>query len=351
MPDASFWSQQRVLLTGHTGFKGAWLSLWLAQMGAQVFGLSLAAETDPSLFALIGLAPSAASTVADIRDPAAIAHAVEQAAPTVVIHMAAQTLVRRGYRAPIETFETNVMGTANLLEALRGRPGLRAVLVVTTDKVYRNFEDGRAFSEDDPLGAHDPYSASKAAAEIVVGSWAQSYFAPKGIPVVTARAGNVIGGGDWSEDRLVPDIWRAIREKAPLLLRYPRSTRPWQHVIEPLAGYLRYVEAIVATETLPTSLNFGPYPDDILTVAELAEAMLVAFGVAPNWQLDPASADREMQALVLDPALAGSAIGWRPRLSSRDTIAWTAEWYGRHAAGEQARVVCLEQISRYESIQ
>jgi CDP-glucose 4,6-dehydratase len=350
MSDTAFWSRQRILLTGHTGFKGAWLGVWLARKGAKVFGLSLAPDTDPALFGLLGPSAGAVSTIADIRDRSAVADVVRQAKPTVVIHMAAQALVRRGYRTPVETFETNVMGTANLLEALRGQPDLRAVLVVTTDKVYRNLEDGRAFRESDPLGAHDPYSASKAAAEITASSWAQSFFAETRIPVVTARAGNVIGGGDWSEDRLVPDIWRAVQRNERLVLRYPDSTRPWQHVLEPLAGYLRYVEAAATGVAVPKALNFGPYPGDVLTVAELAEAMLAAFHVATGWRQDTAPAAPEMQALALDPALAGETIDWRPRLSSRDAISWTAEWYGRLAKGESPASLCLEQISRYESL-
>jgi CDP-glucose 4,6-dehydratase len=262
--------------------------------------------------------------------------------------MAAQALVVRGYEQPVETFATNVMGTVNVLEALRDQPALKAVVVVTTDKVYRNLEDGRPFQEDDPLGAHDPYSASKAAAEIATSSWAQSFFA--NVPVVTARAGNVIGGGDWSAYRLVPDIWRAIHRREQLLLRYPRATRPWQHVIEPLAGYLRYAEAAAAGAAVPRALNFGPYPDDVLTVAELAEAMLAASGASSGWQQDQAPAAAEMHALSLDPARAGETIGWRPRLSSHEAITWTAEWYGRVASGAPAQELCLEQISRYEGL-
>jgi CDP-glucose 4,6-dehydratase len=346
----AFWSKQRVLLTGHTGFKGAWLGLWLSRLGAEVFGLSLAPDTDPNLFDLLGSSRLADSTIGDIRNSGVVKGAVARARPTVAIHMAAQALVVRGYDKPVETFETNVMGTVNLLEALRDQPALRAVVVVTTDKVYRNLEDGRAFREDDPLGAHDPYSASKAAAEIATSSWAQSFFADAGVPVVTARAGNVIGGGDWSAYRLVPDIWRAIHRKEQLLLRYPRATRPWQHVIEPVAGYLRYAEAAASGAAVPRALNFGPYPDDVLTVAELAEAMLAASGASQGWRQDEARVAPEMQALALDPSRASETIGWRPRLSSHDTIAWTAEWYGRVAGGEPAQELCLEQISRYEAL-
>jgi CDP-glucose 4,6-dehydratase len=350
MVDRAFWSGQRVLLTGHTGFKGGWLSVWLASMGAQVWGLSLRPDTTPNLFDLIPSAAFRESRYGDIRDQSVVASFVADAKPTIAIHMAAQALVRRSYGVPAETFATNVMGTVHVLEALRGQRALKAVVVVTTDKVYRNPEDGRAFREDDPLGAHDPYSASKAAAEIAVSSWAQSYFAPARIPVVAARAGNVIGGGDWSEDRLVPDIWRAAQRGETLLLRYPNATRPWQHAIEPLAGYLRYAEAAASGAAVPEALNFGPIPEDTLTVRALAEAMLKALGTSATWKRDPTPAAPEMQALALDPSLAGKSIGWRPRLSSAEAIAWTAEWYGRLAQGEPAHALCLEQISRYEKL-
>ena len=350
MADPAFWSQQRVLLTGHTGFKGAWLSVWLSRWGAQVFGYSLAPETEPALWNRFDAPLVKVSTIADVRDSEALRSAVDAADPTIVMHLAAQPLVRRSYRMPVDTFTTNVDGTINLLDCLRGRSSLRAVLVVTTDKVYRNLEDGRAFREDDPLGAHDPYSASKAAAEIAVASWAQSFFADAGIPVVTARAGNVIGGGDWSEDRIVPDIWRAVQANRQLVLRSPDATRPWQHVIEPLAGYLQYVEACVAG-SVPSALNFGPYPDDILTVGDLAASMLDAFGATESWKHDGTPTLREMKTLSLDPTLAGKAIGWRPLLSSRDAVAWTAEWYRRFKAGDDVVKLCLEQISRYEKLQ
>lgn len=345
-----FWSQQRVLLTGHTGFKGTWLSLWLERLGAITFGVALEPVTDPSVFKLTAPHSGLASRIGDIRDLFTVAKAVSEARPTIVIHMAAQALVRLSYRVPAQTFETNVMGTINLLEALRSQNELRAALVVTTDKVYQNLNDHRALREHDPLGAHDPYSASKAAAEIAVSSWSQSFFEDLGIPVVTARAGNVIGGGDWSEDRLVPDILRAILKHEQVMLRYPGATRPWQHVLDPLAGYLRYVEAVVTDASVPKALNFGPRPDDALTVAELAETMLTAAGAPSGWRQDPGPFPSEKHDLALDATLAGETIGWRPRMSSGDAVRWTAEWHSRLAGGESARSLCLEQISRYESL-
>lgn len=349
MASKAFWKGQRVLLTGHTGFKGAWLSLWLDKLGASVTGVALAPDTVPSLFRAIDPVASLTSHFADIRDRDALAAIVREARPTLVIHMAAQALVRRGYRTPVETFAVNVMGTAHLMDALRDTEGLKAILVVTTDKVYRNLEDGRAFREDDALGAHDPYSASKAATEIAVSSWAQSYFRDRGVPVATARAGNVIGGGDWSEDRLIPDTWRAITSGQKLVLRNPDSTRPWQHVLEPLAGYMRHVEALT-TDTAPEALNFGPYPSDVLKVADVAEALLAGMGHEAGWHRDSGANPPEMRTLSLDPGLAERAIGWRPRLTSRQAIAWTAEWYGRFDRGEAANDLCLEQISRYEDL-
>lgn len=349
-PNGEFWSQQRVLLTGHTGFKGTWLSLWLERLGATTFGLALDPVTNPSIFNLAAPHPGLVSRIGDIRDCSAVSEAVSKARPTIVIHMAAQALVRLGYRTPAQTFETNVMGTVNLLESLRSQNRLRAALVVTTDKVYQNLNDRRPLLEHDPLGAHDPYSASKAATEIAVTSWSQSFFAELSIPVVTARAGNVIGGGDWSEDRLVPDILRAVHKNEQVMLRYPGATRPWQHVLDPLAGYLRYIEAVAADISAPKALNFGPRPDDVLTVAELAEAMLAAAGAPGGWRQNPGPFPSEKQNLALDSRLAGEAIGWRPRVSSRDAVRWTAEWHSRLAGGETARSLCLEQISRYESL-
>lgn len=351
MAEHSFWSQQRVFVTGHTGFKGAWLCAWLLRMGARVSGYALAPETVPALYTLLGPGVVETSTLADIRDRSALGRSLKAADPTIVLHLAAQPLVLRSYRRPIETLEVNVLGTANLLEELRGSPSLKAVLVITTDKVYRNLEEPRAFQEDDPLGSHDPYSTSKAAAELVVHSWAQSFFALGGIPVVTARAGNVIGGGDWSEDRLVPDIWRAAQAKEQLVLRYPSATRPWQHVVEPLSGYLRYVEEISTADQFPAALNFGPYADDVLTVAQLTEELHAAWGVKTGWRYVKPSGGKEMRTLALDPRLAERTIGWKPCLNSSRAIAWTAEWYQRFAEGERALDICQEQIARYEEME
>ena len=346
----AFWRDRRVLLTGHTGFKGAWLALWLDRMGAKVFGLALPPDTEPALFSLLQPMHGVHSRLADIRDAEAVAAAVEEARPQIVIHMAAQSLVRRSYRCPAETFATNVIGTTHLLDCLRSVAGLEAVLVITTDKVYRNHGNGRAFTENDPLGGDDPYSASKSAAELVVAGMAASFFRPKGVPVATARAGNVIGGGDWSEDRLIPDLWRAVRADEPLRLRNPQSTRPWQHVLEPLSGYLLYAERMASGTDVPAALNFGPSPGDVLTVAEVAQTMLDAMQSSQCWIAAEGPQPQERHSLAIDPALARTAIGWQPRLPSSKALQWTAEWYRAVMAGAAPRAVALDQIERYEAL-
>ncbi len=348
LPEKAFWAEQRVFLTGHSGFKGAWLSLWLEQLGAEVSSFSLPPETQPNLFDLLEPFHGSVSEFGDIRDAAAVRRAVESFRPTVAIHMAAQPLVRRSYREPLETFSSNVMGTANVLDALRGSPGLKSVIVITTDKVYRNLESGKPFVEGDLLGGHDPYSASKAAAELVAASWAHSYFEAAGVAVATARAGNVIGGGDWSEDRLIPDLWRAAKAGKPVELRYPNATRPWQHVLEPLAGYLVFAEALSAGgKDLPSALNFGPSAADELTVSQVANIMAEALENPRGWVPSKDPVFTEMNALSLDATLATKALNWRPSLTAQQALAWTAEWCRRVNSGESPREVSLEQIRRY----
>lgn len=349
-PDPGFWAGRKVLLTGHTGFKGAWAALWLHRLGAEVHGLALAPDTAPSLWHEVGDGLLASEHRCDIADAAAVRTAVAAVQPELVIHLAAQALVRRGYAQPVETFATNTLGTAHLLDALRPIDGVKAVLIVTTDKVYANAGAARDFVEDDRLGGHDPYSASKAAAELVAQCFADAYLAPRGVAVATARAGNVVGGGDWSDDRLVPDLWRAAQGGVPLMLRFPQATRPWQHVVEPLAGYFRYVEVLAGGGEAPRTLNFGPLPGTPMTVAAVAEAIAAALGAGQGWKHDQGPHPAEMAALSLDPALAGRALGWRPRLDARETIAWTARWYDAHHKGAPARALCLEQIEQYEAM-
>jgi len=346
LPDPAFWSGKRALLTGHTGFKGSWAALWLAAMGAKVTGFALAPETEPALFNLARIDSDATSMIGDLRDTAAVSKSVAAADPQIVIHMAAQALVLRSIAEPAATFATNVQGTANLLDALRGRPALRAILVVTSDKVYANDELGRAFVETDRLGGKDAYSASKAAAEIVTRAYASSYFEPAGIAVATARGGNVIGGGDFAADRLVPDVVRAVKSGKQLALRHPEATRPWQHVLDCVGGYLVFAEALASGRAVSPALNFAP-DRSTMTVAELAEAIFKALGQKPDWSQQSEPDSIEMKALAIDASRARAELGWRSRLAEAAAIAWTADWYRAFAANENLRTVTLEQIAAY----
>ena len=346
-----FWNGRRVLLTGHSGFKGAWTATWLAEIGAHVTGLSLPPETEPSLHQLMGVDPRIDSIYGDIRDADLVARVCRQAQPQIVIHMAAQPLVRRSYREPVETFATNVMGTVNVLQSVRGLPGIEAVLVVTSDKTYENKDHGHRYTEEDALGGSDPYSASKAATEIVTASYERSYFAPLGVPVATARAGNVIGGGDWSQDRLIADIWRAARREEIVELRYPNSTRPWQYVLEPICGYLRYVEALVSDRdrALPRALNFGPVEHDSMSVAEVVD-MFCNSGNGRNWRQASGEHPPEKLFLAIDASKSRQTIGWSPRLSMKEAIRWTADWYRAFDDGRDMRAVTLSQIATYREL-
>jgi CDP-glucose 4,6-dehydratase len=344
-----FWRGKRVLLTGHTGFKGAWAALWLHHLGAEVTGLALAAEP-LSLYRLLRLDELIASHVVDLRDTNAVAAVVAEARPQLVLHMAAQPLVNRGLVAPVETFAVNTLGTVHLLDALRTVANLAAVLVVTTDKVYANDESGRACRESDRLGGHDPYSASKAACEIATAAMAACFMTSRGIPVATARGGNVIGGGDFAPDRLVPDIVRSARSGQNLILRNPQSIRPWQHVLDCLCGYLTYLAALAAGQTLPHSLNFGPSPDQTATVGALADAMLDALGFGSRWVHTPDPLSHEARTLVLDSQLARRTLGWRDRLADRQMIAATASWYRAWADHRDMRAFTLAQIADYETL-
>ncbi|WP_183094896.1 CDP-glucose 4,6-dehydratase [Nocardioides stalactiti] len=352
LPTRSFWEGRRVLLTGHTGFKGSWTALWLERLGADVAGYALAPDQSPALHDLLAPFDRASSTIADLADHERLRTVVTGFAPQVVLHLAAQPLVRRSYREPRETFAANVQGTVNVLDAAREVEGLEAVLVVTTDKVYANAGVPTAFVEDDRLGGHDPYSASKAACEIATASYRASFLGPAGVGVGTARAGNVVGGGDWSEDRLVPDVWRAVRAGRPLELRYPDATRPWQHVLEPIAGYLLHAEALAsAPATAPLALNFGPAPGTPeSTVAEVADAVARELGAEHGWVQAPGDHPPEMATLALDASQAIATLGWSPRLDPGTTLRWTAEWYRDHDAGADARDLTLAQIERYEEL-
>ena len=341
-----FWRGRRVLLTGHTGFKGSWMSLWLQRLGAQVTGFALAPASQPNLWSLIG--KDFESVIGDIRDAAAVLRTVNSCRPEVVIHMAAQALVRASYASPTSTYATNVVGTANVLDACRSSASVGCVLVVTSDKVYENAGHGRHFVESDRLGGHDPYSSSKACTELVARSFADCYFvAPR--KLATARAGNVIGGGDWSPDRLIPDCIRALAAGNAVPLRNPQSVRPWQHVLEPLSGYLMYVQALGEMSRVPPALNFGPDADSCCTVREIVESLSARFAGRPGWVADGAEHPKEASLLMLDSQLARDSIGWRPRLEPATMLAWTADWYRAHFDSSNMLAYTLDQIARYEA--
>ena len=353
--DTAFWKGKRVFMTGHTGFKGSWLTLWLAEMGAEVFGYALAPETDPNLFDGLGVAGDCHHVVADIRDLDRLRAALADARPHVAIHMAAQPLVRRSYVEPLETFEANVQGTANFLDACRNVPDLSAVLVVTTDKCYENKGWGWSYRENDPLGGCDPYSASKACAEIVTSSYRTSFFnidnyKDHGVAVASARSGNVIGGGDWSEDRLIPDAVRAFLKNDPLHIRYPDAVRPWQHVLEPLTGYLMLARALVeGGPDFACGWNFGPDNEQILTVYEVAEAFAMAWGGGEIAIENQVPEYHEAKLLLLDSGLAQRNLGWRNRLDFQTGIGATADAYRALSASDttaSARAVVIGQIQR-----
>lgn len=344
LPDPRFWRGRRVLVTGHTGFKGSWLCAWLDLLGAQVAGVSLReAPSDPSLWDQLGL-----SLVADIREDIASNAWQKRAAafdPEVVLHLAAQPLVSYGWEAPLRTFQTNVMGTAQVMALLPQLPRLTASLVITTDKVY-DTNRPPPYAEDAPLSGHDPYSASKAAAELVVHSWPAIHS-----PVATARAGNVIGGGDWAADRLIPDLVRAWSRDEPATLRRPDAVRPWQHVLEPLSGYLVLVERLASGEPVDRTMNFGPVGEQRVRVAEVAEHAAAEWarfhGSAPAVECLPEPAFVETGELLIDSTRAAAGLGWTSRLEWKQSIGLTIEWYSRQHAGEAPRDLVREQIEAF----
>jgi CDP-glucose 4,6-dehydratase len=353
--DADFWKRRRVLVTGHTGFKGAWLSLWLQSLGAEVTGLARGVPTRPSLYELASVGAHMRELEADVRDAGAVREALIEARPEVVLHLAAQPLVRRSLREPALTYEVNVMGTVNVLEAVRevGEEVL-AVVAVTSDKCYENPGGGsRRFVEDDPLGGSDPYSSSKAGAELVARAYRRSFFSDGGTPRLgTARAGNVIGGGDWGEDRLVPDTIRAVESGESLRLRNPCAVRPWQHVLSPLAGYLRLAEALALGEATPErggeaagGWNFGPAAEDVRPVSWIVQRLGELWDGALRWQLDEAENPPEAGHLALDSSAAEALLGWRPRWSLAEALELVVEWHRAHRAGEDMRRVSLAQIA------
>lgn len=355
MVNPLFWADKTVLLTGHTGFKGGWLTLWLQSMGAKVVGYALAPSGNPNLFESADIANGIISINGDIRDYAALAVVIENYRPEIVIHMAAQALVRYSYAHPVETYATNVMGTVNLLEAVRQTCSVRAIVNVTSDKCYENREWEEGYREHEAMGGYDPYSSSKGCAELVASAYRSSYFNPQdyakhGVALASARAGNVIGGGDWAEDRLIPDIMRAIAQGKPVPIRNPHAIRPWQHVLEPLSGYLilaqkLYEDGIDYAE----GWNFGPDEADAKPVQWIVEQLTQVWGEGSGWLLDESDHPHEAHFLRLDCSKAKARLGWQPRWRLDETLSKIVEWYKVFDAGRNMREITLAQIAQYQT--
>ena len=350
----SFWKNKRVFLTGHTGFKGGWLSLWLSQMGAKVTGYSLAPNTVPNLFEVIKVGSIIdSSLIGDIRDFEALKAALNTAEPEIVIHMAAQPLVRHSYAHPVETYSTNVMGTVHLLESIRSTPSVKSAVVVTTDKCYENKEWVWGYRENEPMGGYDPYSSSKGCAELVTSAYRKSFFSENlshKVALGSARAGNVIGGGDWSGDRLIPDAIRAFIEDSPLLIRNPGATRPWQHVLEPLSGYLALAQALHDNgDEFGSAWNFGPKDDDARPVQEVVELLIENWGGSASWVKEGGDQLHEANLLKLDCSKAAAKLSWTPRWGLEKVIKKTSDWYKAFQQGEDMRQITIDQINSYQN--
>ena len=355
--ESSFWNGKRVFVTGHTGFKGSWLCLLLGVLGAQVFGYARPPHTRPSLYHHARVAGGLRSSIeADVQDLPSLSRALEAARPEVVFHLAAQAIVRDSYNDPTETFATNVMGTANLLEAVRQHPSARAVVIVTSDKCYENREWYWSYREKSALGGRDPYSASKACAELVTSAFRRSYFAElegeARVSLASVRAGNVIGGGDWSHDRLVPDTIAALIADHQVELRFPNAIRPWQHVLEPLSGYVMLAEKLFAEQggSFAEGWNFAPAEEDAKSVGWLVEKLQRAWGSEPQWQPQAGPKPHENIYLKLDASKARARLAWQPKLKIDETVAWVVDWYRAHHDGADARELCLDSIERYRAL-
>ncbi len=354
--DSAFWKGKRVFLTGHTGFKGSWLSLWLQALGAEVYGYALAPATSPALFGLARVGEGMGSTLGDIRDLAGFTRAMQQARPEIIFHLAAQALVRASYADPVGTYSTNVMGTVHLLEAVRSTPGVRAVVVVTSDKCYENREWLWGYREDEPMGGHDPYSNSKGCAELVTSAYRRSFFHPAshanhGVALASARAGNVIGGGDWAEDRLVPDVLRAIETGQPVVIRNPGAVRPWQHVMEPLSGYLLLAKALHQQgPAFAEGWNFGPSEADARPVAWVVESLTRIWGDGAGFRIEASGeALHEAHLLKLDISKARARLHWQPCWDLGTCLASIVQWHRARLTGSDMRTVTLDQIAAYQS--
>jgi len=355
MVNAEFWRGKRVFLTGHTGFKGSWLSIWLADLGAEVTGYALEPPTEPSLFALAGVDRLLTSVIADVRDLGRLQREMAAASPEIVIHMAAQPLVRDSYKIPVETYATNVMGTVHLLESVRNTPTVKALVNVTTDKVYENREWVWSYRENEPMGGYDPYSNSKGCSELVTAAYRSSFFNPvdydrHGVAVATARAGNVIGGGDFANDRLIPDIVRAVLAGETVQIRNPHAIRPWQHVLEPLSGYLTLAEHLYVGGThYAQGWNFGPPEEGARPVAWLVDRLCTAWGEGAAYEVDSGEHPHEAHYLKLDCSKARSELGWSPRWSLEKALQSIIEWTQAYRGKEDLMACCRAQIAEYEA--
>jgi CDP-glucose 4,6-dehydratase len=343
-----FWRGRRVLVTGHTGFKGSWLSLWLASMGAEVTGFSDVVPTDPSLFELARVGSDVRDVRGDVRDADALVRVVAETRPEVVLHLAAQPIVRASFTAPRETYEINVMGTVNVFEAVRVSDGVRAVINVTSDKCYENREWEWAYREDEPMGGHDPYSSSKGASELATSAWRRSFFAAGNGPrLASARAGNVIGGGDWGQDRLIPDVMRAAVEGAPVEIRNPGATRPWQHVLNPLSGYLMLAQALFEDPAAATAWNFGPAEGEARPVAWIVGRLDALWPGGLRWEHDAGEHPHEAHYLKVDSSRARAHLGWAPTWGLERTLEAVVEWYSALRDGGDMRAVSLAQLEAF----
>jgi CDP-glucose 4,6-dehydratase len=353
-----FWRGKRVLITGHTGFKGAWLSLWLQAKGAEVVGYALPPPTTPSLFESANVAQGMTSIMGDVRDLESISREILSHRPEVVFHLAAQSLVRESYQNPVETYAVNVMGTAHVLEAVRQVDSVRAVVIVTSDKCYANREWVWGYRENEPMGGHDPYSSSKGCAELVTAAFRDSFFPTEKyeqhrVAIASARAGNVIGGGDWATDRLIPDIIRAFIEERPVVIRSPHAIRPWQHVLEPLDGYLTLAERLVERGSeFACGWNFGPSDEDARPVGWIVEHLVQLWGTGATWEIDKNPQPHEAHYLKLDSSQARMRLGWKPRLDLSTTLEWLVAWYREFAQEKQVRTqaMTLAEIERFENL-
>lgn len=354
---SGFWKGKRVFITGHTGFKGGWCVIWLRMMGAEVKGFSLGPPTNPSLFRAGRVGSGIKSVLGDVRDLAHLKTELQEFKPEIVIHMAAQSLVRQSYSDPVGTYATNVLGTVNVLESVRQAPSVRVVLVITSDKCYENIERSWGYKEGEPLGGYDPYSSSKASAEIVTAACRNSFFNPQqypkhGVAVATGRAGNVIGGGDWAKDRLVPDILNAFSSGQAVVVRNPQSIRPWQHVLEPVSGYLLLVEKLFLDGPIfAEAWNFGPSEASEKPVSWIVEELRSLWGKGASWVKDQTSQPHEANFLRLDSSKANERLGWSPRLDLKTALRWVVEWTRAYQTGHDPRLMTESQIESYLALE